>query len=165
VLERSKKNELIDSLKGDIDKANAVFLTNLIGIQSNDAVAIRKKVRDAGGKIVITRNTLFEIAGKGTKCASLLKDLKGPSAVALAFDDAAAVAKVLKKSGEDLEPVTLKGGVLGEQVLSIDEVNELADLPSRDEMLGTLLATFMAPVSALARVLHAVGEKKNEAVE
>jgi large subunit ribosomal protein L10 len=165
VLERSKKNELIEALKGDIDKANAVFLTNLIGVQSNDAVAIRKKVRDAGGKIVVTRNTLFEIAGKGTKCESLLKDLKGPSAVALAFDDAAAVAKVLKKSGEDLEAVTLKGGVLGEQVLSINEVNELADLPSRDEMLGTLLATFMAPISAFARVLHAVGEKKNEAVE
>ena len=165
MLLRSKKNELIDSLKGDIDKANAIFLTNLIGVQSNDAAAIRKKVRDAGGKIVITRNTLFEIAGKGTKCEGLLKGLKGTNAVALAFDDAAAVAKVLKKTGEDLKDVTLKGGVLGEQVLNANEVNELAVLPSRDEMLGTLLATFMAPVSALARALHAIGEKKNEAVD
>ena len=162
MLTRSKKNELVSGLKGDIDKANAVFLTNLIGIQSNDAVAIRKKVRDVGGKVVVTRNTLFEIAGKDTKCSDLLANLKGPTAVAFAFDDAAAVAKALKESGKSLEEVSLKGGVLGDKVLSVQEVNELADLPSRDEMLGTLLATFMAPVSALARVLHSVGEKKGE---
>ena len=88
--------------------------------------------------------------------------MKGPTAVAFAFDDAAAVAKALKESGKSLEEVSLKGGVLGDKVLSVQEVNELADLPSRDEMLGTLLATFMAPVSALARVLHSVGEKKGE---
>ncbi|MDC0255406.1 50S ribosomal protein L10 [Bacteriovoracales bacterium] len=162
MLTRSKKDELVSGLKGDIDKANAVFLTNLIGIQSNDAVAIRKKVRDVGGKVVVTRNTLFEIAGKDTKCSGLLTNLKGPTAVAFAFDDAAAVAKALKESGKSLEEVSLKGGVLGDKVLSVEEVNELADLPSRDEMLGTLLATFMAPVSALARVLHSVGEKKGE---
>ena len=162
MLARSKKNELVSGLKGDIDKANAVFLTNLIGIQSNDAVAIRKKVRDVGGKVIVTRNTLFEIAGKDTACSSLLTNLKGPNALAFAFDDAAAVAKVLKESGKSLEEVSLKGGVLGDKVLSVQEVNELADLPSRDEMLGTLLATFMAPVSALARVLHSVGEQKGE---
>ncbi len=162
MLTRSKKDELVSGLKGDIDKANAVFLTNLIGIQSNDAVAIRKKIRDVGGKVVVTRNTLFEIAGKDTKCSDLLANLKGPTAVAFAFDDAAAVAKALKESGKSLEEVSLKGGVLGDKVLSVQEVNELADLPSRDEMLGTLLATFMAPVSALARVLHSVGEKKGE---
>ena len=162
MLTRSKKDELVSGLKGDIDKANAVFLTNLIGIQSNDAVAIRKKIRDVGGKVVVTRNTLFEIAGKDTKCSGLLANLKGPTAVAFAFDDAAAVAKALKESGKSLEEVSLKGGVLGDKVLSVQEVNELADLPSRDEMLGTLLATFMAPVSALARVLHSVGEKKGE---
>ena len=162
MLTRSKKDELVSGLKGDIDKANAVFLTNLIGIQSNDAVEIRKKIRDVGGKVVVTRNTLFEIAGKDTKCSDLLANLKGPTAVAFAFDDAAAVAKALKESGKSLEEVSLKGGVLGDKVLSVQEVNELADLPSRDEMLGTLLATFMAPVSALARVLHSVGEKKGE---
>ena len=113
----------------------------------------------------MTRNTLFELAGKETKCADLFKGLKGPSAVAFAFDDAAAVAKALKESGKELELVSLKGGVLGDKALNVQEVNALADLPSRDEMLGTLLATFMAPVSALARVLHAVGEKKAETAE
>ena len=160
MLDRTKKDELIKGIKGDIDKANAVFLTNLVGIQANDAVAIRKKVRDVGGKVVVTRNTLFELAGKDTKCAGLFEKLKGPSAVAFAFEDPAAVAKALKESGKELEQVALRGGVLGEQALSVQEANALADLPSRDEMLGTLLATFMAPVSALARVLHAVREKK-----
>ena len=160
MLDRTKKNELVNGIKGDIDKANAVFLTNLIGIEANDAVAIRKKVRDAGGKVVVTRNTLFELAGKETKCSELFQGLKGPSAVAFAFDDAAAVAKALKESSKELEQVSLRGGVLGDKILSLEEVNALADLPSRDQMLGTLLATFMAPVSALARVLHAIGESK-----
>jgi large subunit ribosomal protein L10 len=165
MLKRADKAAIIDGLKTDLDKASAVFLTNLIGISSNDAVALRKTVREAGGKVIVTRNTLFEKASQGTEAENLLKGLKGPNAVAFAFDDAAAVAKALKNAGDDHEAVALKGGILDKKELSLEEVVQLASLPSRDEMLGTLLATFMAPISALARVVHAVGEKKGEGQE
>lgn len=160
MLSRNDKSEIIESLKQDLSKSSAIFLTNLVGIGANDAVAVRKGVRTAGGKVVVARNTLFVKAAIGTAYADLFKGLKGPTAVAFAFDDAAAVAKSLKTSGAELELVQLRGGVLDGKLLSTAEVKALADLPSKDQMLGTMLATFIAPVSALARVLNAIREQK-----
>ena len=162
MLNRTEKEAIIQDLKTDIGKAKAIFLTNLIGITSNDAVSVRKAVRDSKGKMIVTRNTLFKKAAIGTPAEKLLSDLKGPHAIALAFDDPAAVAKCLKEAGSSLELVDLKGGVLDGQMLTKAQVKQLADLPSRDQMLGTLLATFIAPVSAFARVLNAIKDKKEK---
>jgi large subunit ribosomal protein L10 len=160
MLKRAQKEAIIEGLRSDIDKAKAIFLTNLIGVKSNEAVEVRKKVRDVQGKMVITRNTLFIKAGAGTAAEALLKDLKGPHAIAFAYEDPAAVAKCIKNAAADHEVVEFKGGILDGQLLSVAQLKQLADLPSRDEMLGTLLATFNAPISALARVFNAIKEKK-----
>ena len=162
MLNRSEKEAIIQDLVKDIGRSKAIFLTNLIGIKSNEAVSVRKAVRDSNGKMVVTRNTLFKKAAAGTSLESLVANLSGPHALAFAFDDPAAVAKSLKEAGASLELVELKGGVLDGQVLSKAQVKQLADLPSRDQMLGTLLATFLAPVSAFARVLYAIQEKKEK---
>ncbi len=160
MLTRSDKEAIINEIREDLAKAQGVFLTNLIGIPANDAVNVRRNVRNASGKLVVTRNTLFLKAAKGGPYEALFTNLKGPHAAAFAFKDAAAVAKCLKNASEQLELVQLKGGVLEGKALSVNEVKALAALPSKDQMLGTLLATFIAPVSALARVLHAIKEKK-----
>lgn len=159
MLKRAEKDEIISGLKKDIESARAVFLTNLVGIGSNEAVALRKEIRESQGKVVVTRNTLFKRAVEGTVAEPMLGDLKGPHALAFAYEDAAAVAKALKNAGKNFEAVELKGGVLNGELLSLAQVNQLADLPSRNEMLGTLLATFMAPVSAFARLTHAIKEE------
>lgn len=158
MLKRAEKEAIIEGLKKDINAANGIFLTNVIGVKSNNSTALRKSIRDVGGKLVVTRNTLFAKAAQGTPAENLLANLKGPQAVAFAFDEAPAVAKCLKNAGKEQEVVTLKGGLLDGKELTIAEVTALADLPSRDEMLGTLLATFNAPISALARVLNAIRE-------
>ncbi len=165
MLTRAKKEEIVAGLKTSIEKSKAVFLTNMIGVGANDSVAIRKKVRDANGSIVVTRNTLFKRAAAGTHLEDLFKDVKGPHAIAFAFEDAPGVAKVIYEAGKENELIDFKGGFLMDKPLTPAEVEQLAKLPSRDEMLGTLLATFMAPISAFARVLHAVNEKKKEGGE
>ncbi len=162
MLTRAKKEDIVSNLKESIENANALFLTNLIGVSANDAVAIRKSVREAKGKVVVTRNTLFRRAAEGTYAEELLSGIKGPHAVAFSFEDAPGVAKALYDAGEENEVVDLKGGFLKEKALTVEEIKQLAKLPSRDQMLGTLLATFMAPTSAFARVLHAINEKKKE---
>ncbi|TNE95859.1 MAG: 50S ribosomal protein L10 [Deltaproteobacteria bacterium] len=159
MLNRADKEALVDGLKKDIEGARAVFLTNLIGIPSNDSVGIRKQIREAAGKVVVTRNTLFTRAAVGTYAEKLLAELKGPHALAFAFEDAPAVAKALKKAAEDFDVVEFKGGFLNGEELSIADIKALADLPSRDEMLGTLLATMNAPVSAFARLMNQLKEK------
>lgn len=163
MMTRAEKDVVVSSIKEKIEKSQAIFLTNLVGIPSVDAVRIRKNVREANGHVVVTRNTLFARAAQGTPAEGLLKDLKGTTAVAFAFEDAAAVAKIVNDaSGEFQDIVTLRGGMLGSQTLSKAEVIALAKLPSRDQMLGTLLATFNAPVSAFARVLFAIQEQKEK---
>jgi large subunit ribosomal protein L10 len=162
MLDRAKKAEVINELKSGFESANAVFLTNLIGLTSNDAVELRKNLRDADAKISVTRNSLFEKASVGTVCEQMMKDLKGPHAVAFAKGDVAAVAKALKEAGEKFESiVSLKAGILKGQALTSDELVQLATLPGKDQMVATLLATFNAPVSAFVRVINAIGESKD----
>jgi large subunit ribosomal protein L10 len=163
MMTRAEKDVVVSEIRQKIEKSQAVFLTNLVGIPSVDSVRIRKGVRDAKGYIAITRNTLFARAAKGTFAEPLLTDLAGNSAVAFAYEDAAAVAKVINDAAGEFENiVTVKGGMLGTQKLSKAEVVALAKLPSRNQMLGTLLATFNAPVSAFARVLYAIQEQKEK---
>jgi len=166
MLNRAKKAEVISELKNGFENANAVFLTNLIGLTSNDAVELRKNLRDADAKISVTRNTLFEKASVGTVCEEMMKDLKGPHAVAFANGDVAAVAKALKEAGDKFESiVSLKAGILKGQALTAEELVQLASLPGKDQMIATLLATFNAPVSAFVRVMNAIKESKENGSE
>src|SRR5210317_1696635 len=105
MLTRAEKQTIIDGLKANIEKSQAIFLTNLVGIESNDAVQIRKSVRDAGGTIVITRNTLFGKASAGMFCEDIMQGLKGKNAVAFAFEDPASIAKILKEAGKNQDVV------------------------------------------------------------
>ena len=156
---RAEKDVVIKDLKEKIETSKALFLTNLIGIEANEAVALRKTVRESNGTIVVTKNALFGKAAAGTHAEALLTGLKGPNAVAFAFEDAPGVAKAIFEASEDLEAVTLGSGYLGTEELDASKVIALAKLPSRDEMLGTVLATMMAPVSSLARLVNAIKDE------
>ncbi len=166
MLTRSQKEKVVKDLRDKIDRSQAVFLTNLIGLKSNDSNLIRKGIREAKGTMVITKNTLFKLAAKGTACEDLLKDLKGTNTVAFAFNEAPAVAKVIYDAGKEHDTVSLNTGIFEGKVLNKAELESLAKLPSREEMLSTLLATFNAPVSAFARVIDAIkGQKEEGGVE
>jgi large subunit ribosomal protein L10 len=159
MMTRAEKDVVIKDLKEKIESARALFVTNLIGISANDAVEIRKSVRDAKGAVVVTKNTLFGKAAEGTYAEEILSGLKGTNAVAFAFEDAPGVAKALFEASKELEPITLTAGYLGTDKLTAADVQALAKLPSRDEMLGTLLATFNAPVSAFARLMNSMKDE------
>ena len=162
MLSLDEKKAVVGNIKEKIDKARAVFLTNLIGIPSNRANEVRKAVRDAEGTVVITRNTLFERAAKGTAAEEMLSGLKGPNAIAIAFEDAPGVAKALYEAGKDDEIITLKKGILKGQPLEESELIALAKLPSREVMLATALAAMQAPLSSFVRTLNAIREQKEE---
>jgi large subunit ribosomal protein L10 len=159
MITRADKDAVITDLKEKISKSKAMFLTNVIGIEANQAVALRKSIRESNGALVVTRNSLFGKAAEGTFAEDLLKDLKGTNAVAFAFEDAPGIAKALLETSKTLEHVTLGQGYLGEELLEASQVMALAKLPSRDEMLGTVLATMMAPVASLARLLSAIKDE------
>lgn len=165
MITREKKDAIIGDLNEKISNAKAVFLTNLIGTESNSANEIRKEIRDAKGALVITRNSLIERAAKGTPAENMLNGLKGPNAVAFAFEDAPAVAKALYEAGKELEVVTLTKGILGGKELEKAELEALAKLPSKDVMLATVLATMNAPISSFVRVMDEIRRQKEEGGE
>lgn len=159
MMTRVEKTAIISNLKEKIEASKALFLTNLVGIEANDAVALRKNVRDAKGTIVVTKNSFFRKAAEGTYAEEMLSGLKGTNAVAFAFDEAPAVAKAIYEASKELEAVVVGEGYLGTEKLPTDQVMALAQLPSRSEMLGTLLATFQAPVATFARLMNAIKDE------
>ncbi len=165
MITRDKKDAIIADLKDKIENARAVFLTNLIGVPSNDANEIRKQVRESKGAVVITRNTLLERAAKGTTAEALFTGLKGPNAAAFAFEDAPGVAKALYEAGKEMEVVTLTKGLLNGKELDSSELQALAKLPTKDVMLATVLATMNAPIGSFVRVLDAIRTQKEESGE
>ena len=162
IMNRTEKEALVKDLKQKISGAKALFLTNLVGLPSNRANEIRKSIRSVKGSIVVTRNTLFERAAKGTDAQDILVGLKGVNALALAFGDAPAVAKVLYEAGKENEVVTLERGGMDGQLLTKNQLVHLAKLPSREVILCTLLATMQAPVASFVRVLDAIREQKEQ---
>ena len=95
MITRKHKDAVIADLRDKITNSRALFLTNVVGLTANDTVTLRKKVREANGALVVTRNTLFGKAAEGTYAEEALKGLKGTNAVAFAFEDAPGVAKAL----------------------------------------------------------------------
>ena len=162
MMHRSKKEEIVSNIRECLNEANAIFLTNVIGVTSNDSIQLRKELRGVGGKIIVARNTLFRKAAEGTLYEKFLSDLKGTNAVAFSFKEAPSVAKILYDSSKTLEPIQFKGGYLGTSELGAKDVEALAKLPSREQMLATLLATFNAPVSAFVRCLDAIRDQKEK---
>ena len=158
---KQKKEQVIQGLKADMQKAHALFYTDLIGIKSNEANTLRKTLWNNKGKVVVAKNSLLKKAVQGTYAEKTWSNLKGSSAMVFVFEDAAAVAKCFKDM-KDLPSVALRGGYLREKELDIQQIKTLANLPSRPQMLATLLASFMAPMSAFVRTMEAIKAKKEE---
>ena len=150
------KYELVDGLKEKLSKTKAVFVAEYRGLTVAQSTALRKKVREAGGELKISKNTLLRIAMKEAGLAELPEDLtKGPNIYALCYDDPVAVAKVLKEYANDKtqKAFILKGGLLESQQLNLAQLMALADLPSKEVLRGQVVRTIAAPLSGLVNVL------------
>jgi large subunit ribosomal protein L10 len=117
---------------------------------------LRKALRGAGAKYQVVKNTLAERAAKGTKVEGALKDLAGVTSIAYTTGDPVAMAKVLTKVAKDTPEFTFKVGVVEGRVVSIKEIESLATLPSREDLLSKLLFLINAPAQRLATAINAV---------
>jgi len=150
------KYDLVSDLKEKLSKAKAVFVAEYRGMTVAQSTDLRKKVREAGGELKISKNTLFRIAMKEVGMAEFPEDLtKGPNIYALCYDDPVAVAKVLKEYANDKtqKAFILKGGQLENQQLSLAQIMALAELPSKEVLRGQVVRTIAAPLSGLVNVL------------
>jgi len=157
-LTREEKEKQVAWFREEFRSAKALFLTNYQGLSVKDLTALRSELRARGASFKVLKNTLVRLAYEDTDVAVLRDDLFGPRGAAWnrSEEDAPAVAKVLVDFAKTHPNLQLVRGVLKGKLVEPSEVDTLSKLPSREELLGRVLGTMMAPVSAFVNVLAAV---------
>jgi len=143
-MERVVKEENISALKLDLAKATSLVLADFRGISVKSDTNLRREFRATGCKYQVVKNTLLGLAVKGTPMEGIEKLLVGPTAIAYSFEDPAAPAKVATKVAKAEEKFILKGGYVDGKALDVKGVEALSNLPGKDELRATFLATLLA---------------------
>jgi len=152
---REQKSDAISAFSDGIGSATNAFVLDFKGITVPQVTELRKQVRETGSHYVVIKNTLALIAVKDTPLTKLTSHFNGMTAVAYNTTDAVALAKVLTKFAKDVPTVQFKGAMLGGQVVAATEIQTIATLPSREELVSKLLYLLQSPMRGLATVLAA----------
>ena len=153
-MDRSQKEEVVASLKDVFEEMNLVVVTQQSGITVAEASTLRRQMRDAGASYKVTKNRLTRLALEGTKFEALQSLFTGPTAIAVSEDPVAA-AKVCVEFAKKNTKLTVVGGALGKEMLDRVMIENLAKLPSLDELRGKLIGVLQAPATKLAGVTQA----------
>jgi len=153
---RSEKQADLDKLKVELAKVSTVILTTFQGITVEDDTKLRRAVQAAGGKYQVVKNTLAERAGSGTPAEGLLKNLKGTNSIAYTNTDPVALAKALTKVAKDVPAFQFRAGVVEGRVINIAEIQQLASLPSKEELISKIMFLLNAPAQRIAVALNAL---------
>ena len=158
----AKKAE-VAAIAERLQGACAGVIVDYKGINVADDTVLRKELREAGVEYTVTKNTMIELAIKGTELEGLSDCLAGTTALATSNADYVAAARILSKFASTHKNFTIKSGFLDNEVISLDKIDSLAKLPSREVLLATVCNAFNAPISAFARAVQAIVDKSGEA--
>lgn len=169
---KEQKKEIIKELAKKIKDSKAVVFSDYKGLKVKDMTALRNDLRASGIELKIFKKTLINLALKDAGISVDMKKMDGQIALAISSGDEVAAAKIIAKLAKVNENLKIAGGILGTKELTAEEVNALAKLPSREELLAKLVGTINGPVSGfvnvlagnlrgLVQVLKAVADKGN----
>jgi large subunit ribosomal protein L10 len=154
---RAKKTGQVEKLSEELKNVSSLIVTTYSKLTVAQDYELRKTLRTTGAKYKVVKNTLVERAAKGTTVEPALKDLAGVTSIAYTQGDPVALAKALSKYAKDHPEFTFKTGVVEGRVISIKEIEALATLPSKEEIMSKLLFLINAPAQRLVTVMNAVG--------
>jgi large subunit ribosomal protein L10 len=168
-LTKAKKAVQIDKLAHELEGSTSAIVGTFAKLTVSQDFELRKVVRSAGGRYRVLKNKLAARASKGTKVEQALQGLKGVSSVAYTSGDPVALAKALSTWMVENAEFTFKLGIVDGQVITVEEVKQLATMPSKEEIFAKLLYLINAPAQRLVTVLNAAGRDVavviNQAVE
>ncbi len=168
-LTKAKKNIKVAALAADLEKSTSAIVGTFKGLTASKDFDLRKTVRAAGGSYHVVKNKLAAKSSEGTKVEAALQGLKGVSAVAYTSGDPVALAKALSTWVKDNAEFTFKLGIVDGKVITVEQIGNLASLPSKEELFSKLLFLINAPAQRLATVINATGRNLavvvNQAVE
>ena len=151
---RPEKASKVAELKDLLTASKGIVLVNYCGLTVAEDTELRAKMREAGVKYMVAKNTFIRIAAKEAGIEGLDSVLEHNTALAFSAEDPVAPAKILNDFSKDHKALELKAGVLDGKVIAVDEVKALAELPSREELLAKLVGSMQAPISGLVNVLQ-----------
>jgi large subunit ribosomal protein L10 len=154
---KADKKKDIESLREDLTQANNLFVAGYEKLKVSQDFELRKTVRNAGGRYRVVKNNLAEKASEGTPAEQVLKGLRGMTSMAYTSADPVALAKALTAYAKANPSFTFKAGIVEGRAIDIKAINELASLPSKEEVFAKLLYVINAPAQRLASAVAAVG--------
>ena len=151
---RPEKAGKVAELKDLLSSSKGAVLVDYCGLTVAEDTELRSKMREAGVKYMVAKNTFIRIAAKEAGIEGLDAYLEHNTAVAFSAEDPVAPAKILNDFSKDHKALEIKAGILDGKVIAMDEVKALAELPSREELLAKLVGSMQAPISGLVNVLQ-----------
>jgi large subunit ribosomal protein L10 len=168
-LTKQKKAEKVTALAAELEGSSSAIVGTFAKLTVAQDYALRKVVRDAGGKYRVLKNKLASRASKGTQIEAALQGLKGVSSVAYTAGDPVSLTKAISTWVTDNAEFTFKLGIVDGRVINVEEIKQLATMPGREELFSKLLFLINAPAQRLATVIAAAGRDLaivvNQAVE
>ena len=153
------KKPVVDEIANALDGAQTAVLVDHRGLTVQEDTELRKTLRENGIQYKVYKNTLIRFAVKDTPNEALIPHLEGPSALAIAKDDATVVAREIVKFAKTHPNLELKGGMVDGRYCTADELKDVANIPSKEILLGRLFGSMKSPISNLARVLNQIAEQ------
>ena len=159
------KKPVVEEISNIIDGAQCVLLVNYSGLTVEQDTILRKELRESGVQYKVYKNRMMNLAFQGTACESLCKHLEGTNALAVSATDATAPARIMAKYAKQFPKLELVAGVVEGNYNDQTAMQAIADIPSRDILLGRLLGSMQSPVANFARVIKQIAEKDGEVAE
>jgi len=151
---RPEKITIVEDLQAKLNASPFVLVTDYTGLRVDQFSILRNRLADNGAECKVVKNTFLRRAMSEAGLPDISTDLKGQTAIVIGEKDVAAAAKVLKTFVGEFKKPEIKIGVVGSVVVTADQINAIADLPSREVLLGQLLGVMQAPASTLVRLLN-----------
>ncbi len=155
-----QKQLVVNEIKEKLEKAKSVVLVDARGLTVEQDTTLRKTLRKAGVEYKVYKNTMLDFAIKGTAFEGLEPFLKGPTAVAISYDDPTSAAATINKQLKAMPKLEFKAGVVENVVYDANGIKAVAGIPSREELLSKLLGSFKSPMSSFARVINEIKNKQ-----
>lgn len=157
-----QKQVVVDQIKAKLEGASSVLLVDYRGLTVEQDTTLRKELREAGVEYKVYKNTMVNFAIEGTEFAEVAKELEGPTAIAISYDDATAGPRILAKAAKENDKLEFKSGVVEGSYYDAKGMMAIGNIAPREELLGRLLGSFKSPIASFARVIKQVAEKDAE---
>lgn len=155
-MNRDQKASFVEELHGRLLKAQGAFLVDYQGLTVDELNRLRRELRKVNAEFQVVKNRLLRLASKGTGTEAIVDQMRGPSAVALTYEDVVSPAKALVDFAKEVKKLKIKVGQISGKAFDEEGVRNLASLPSREVLLAQMLSVMQAVPTSFVRALSGV---------